>query len=40
VAPFGAAKVLSGRTEPEEREAERLDGYANNGYHRIRCVVL
>lgn len=29
-----------GRTQPENREAARLDGYANNWYHRVRCVVV
>lgn len=29
-----------GRTQPQKREAARLDGYANNWYDRVRCVVV
>jgi len=30
----------SGNTQPERADPARLDGYANNWYHRVRCVVV
>ena len=29
-----------GHTQPAERDPSRLDGYTNNWYHRVRCVVV
>ncbi len=30
----------SGNAQPERTDPARLDGYANNWYHRVRCVVV
>ncbi len=29
-----------GSTQPAQRDPKRLDGYGNNWYHRVRCVVI
>lgn len=34
------AKDAQGRVQPPGRDPARLDGYANNWYHRVRCVVV
>jgi len=34
------AKDAKGMEQPPERDSTRLDGYANNWYHRVRCVVV
>jgi len=34
------AKDGRGQVQPAERDPARLDGYANNWYHRVRCVVV
>jgi DMSO/TMAO reductase YedYZ molybdopterin-dependent catalytic subunit len=34
------ARDADGQTQPAERDASRLDGYANNWYHRVRCTVV
>jgi len=34
------AKDTKGMTQPPERDSTRLDGYTNNWYHRVRCVVV
>lgn len=34
------AKDTKGMIQPPGRDRTRLDGYANNWYHRIRCVVV
>lgn len=34
------AKDVQGHVQPAERDPARLDGYANNWYHRVRCVVV
>jgi DMSO/TMAO reductase YedYZ molybdopterin-dependent catalytic subunit len=34
------AKDAKGMMQPPERDSTRLDGYANNWYHRVRCVVV
>lgn len=34
------AKDAQGHVQPAERDPARLDGYANNWYHRVRCVVV
>ena len=30
---------LKGFLQPAQRDLDRLDGYANNSYHRVHCVV-
>jgi hypothetical protein len=34
------AKDTEGQVQPAERDASRLDGYANSWYHRVRCAVV
>jgi sulfane dehydrogenase subunit SoxC len=34
------AKDSQGLMQPAERDPARLDGYTNNWYHRVRCVVV
>jgi len=34
------AKDTTGQVQPVERDTSRLDGYANNWYHRVRCTVV
>jgi len=34
------AKDAKGMIQPPERDSTRLDGYTNNWYHRVRCVVV
>ena len=34
------AKDAQGHVQPAERDPARLDAYANNWYHRVRCVVV
>ncbi len=34
------AKDAQGHVQPVERDPARLDGYTNNWYHRVRCVVV
>jgi len=34
------AKDTTGQAQPVERDTSRLDGYANNWYHRVRCTVV
>jgi hypothetical protein len=34
------ARDTQGQAQPAERDPARLDGYANNWYHRVRCVVV
>ena len=34
------AKETTGQVQPAERDTSRLDGYANNWYHRVRCTVV
>lgn len=34
------AKDSEGQVQPAERDTSRLDGYANNWYHRVRCTVV
>lgn len=34
------AKDAQGMQQPPERDAARQDGYTNNWYHRVRCVVV
>jgi len=34
------ARDSEGSQQPMERDPSRLDGYANNWYHRVRCVVV
>lgn len=34
------AKDATGQVQPAERDSQRLDGYTNNWYHRVRCVVV
>jgi len=34
------AKDTTGQVQPAERDPARLDGYTNNWYHRVRCVVV
>jgi DMSO/TMAO reductase YedYZ molybdopterin-dependent catalytic subunit len=34
------ARDAEGSQQPAERDPSRLDGYANNWYHRVRCVVV
>jgi DMSO/TMAO reductase YedYZ molybdopterin-dependent catalytic subunit len=34
------AKDTEGQVQPAERDASRLDGYANSWYHRVRCTVV
>jgi hypothetical protein len=34
------AKDDKGRVQPPERDQARLDGYTNNWYHRVSCVVI
>ena len=34
------ARDSEGSQQPSERDPLRLDGYANNWYHRVRCVVV
>ena len=34
------AKDAQGHVQPAEHDPARLDGYANNWYHRVRCVVV
>jgi len=34
------AKDAQGQVQPAERDSARLDGYTNNWYHRVRCVVV
>jgi sulfite oxidase len=34
------AKDAQGQLQPAERDPARLDGYANNWYHRVRCVAV
>jgi len=34
------AKDAQGQVQPTERDPGRLDGYANNWYHRVRCVAI
>jgi hypothetical protein len=44
--PTGAFELVcsatdeTGATQPSQRENNRLDGYANNWYHRIRLTVI
>ena len=33
------ARDAQGQVQPAERDPARLDGYTNNWYHRVRCVV-
>jgi sulfane dehydrogenase subunit SoxC len=33
------ARDDQGQVQPAERDPARLDGYTNNWYHRVRCVV-
>lgn len=34
------ARDSEGSQQPPKRDPSRLDGYANNWYHRVRCVVV
>jgi DMSO/TMAO reductase YedYZ molybdopterin-dependent catalytic subunit len=34
------AKDSQGQVQPADRDPARLDGYTNNWYHRVRCVVV
>jgi DMSO/TMAO reductase YedYZ molybdopterin-dependent catalytic subunit len=34
------ARDSEGSQQPAQRDPSRLDGYANNWYHRVRCVVV
>jgi DMSO/TMAO reductase YedYZ molybdopterin-dependent catalytic subunit len=34
------AKDVQGNVQPAQRDPARLDGYTNNWYHRIHCVVV
>jgi sulfite oxidase len=34
------AKDSQGQVQPAERDPAQLDGYTNNWYHRVRCVVV
>jgi DMSO/TMAO reductase YedYZ molybdopterin-dependent catalytic subunit len=34
------AKDSRGQVQPTDRDPARLDGYTNNWYHRVRCVVV
>jgi DMSO/TMAO reductase YedYZ molybdopterin-dependent catalytic subunit len=34
------ARDTQGQAQPAERDPARLDGYTNNWYHRVRCVVV
>jgi sulfane dehydrogenase subunit SoxC len=34
------ARDAQGQVQPAERDPTRLDGYSNNWYHRVRCVVV
>jgi DMSO/TMAO reductase YedYZ molybdopterin-dependent catalytic subunit len=34
------AKDAQGQVQPAERDPQRLDGYTNNWYHRVHCVVV
>jgi DMSO/TMAO reductase YedYZ molybdopterin-dependent catalytic subunit len=34
------AKDAQGQVQPAARDSARLDGYTNNWYHRVRCVVV
>jgi len=34
------ARDAQGQVQPADRDSARLDGYTNNWYHRVRCVVV